>query len=376
MSLTIVEVSKTALEHNLAQLKALAPPAFTLMPVIKSNAYGHGMLGVAEAIRTDVAYMVVASIEEGLELRRNGIDRKLLILGNVDCEDEGLLKEAIEKDLELSVYNTEMLYALQVAADQMNCTARIHIKVDTGMRRFGVLETQACEFVNIADKTPAIAIQGIFSHLAAADEAGSFTERQEAEFRKLLNQLKAQDISIPMEHLYNSAGSMRENLLGNACRIGISLYGLYPSMFIQKQIEARHPEFSLQAALTWKTRIVQVKQVPEGSAVSYGFTYFAEHDEILAVLPIGYDDGYDRGFSNSADVLIQGKRCPVIGRVCMNQTVVNVSDIPEVHVGDEVVLLGKAGDEYISAEELAKKIDTINYEIVTRINPLLPRVLV
>ena len=376
MPLATVEVSKKALKHNLGQLKAILPPEFTPIAVIKANAYGHGMSGVAGAIKGEVAYMAISSIEEGLELRKNGINQKLLIMGNVDCGDERLLKEALEKGLELSVYNLEMLGALQAAAAETNRTARIHIKVDTGMRRFGVLETEALEFIEVARKTPAITIQGLFSHLGTADEESGFTEVQESRYRTLQDQLSERGISIPLHHLYNSAGSMRENLLGNACRIGISLYGLYPSSHCRAQMEIRHPEFSLQPALTWKTRIVQVKRVPKGSLVSYGGTYRTRREETLAILPIGHFDGYDRGLSNKAEVLIQGVRCPVVGRVCMNQTVVNVSGVPEARLGDEVVLLGGAGEEQITAEELAEKIDTVVYEIVTRINPLLPRVFV
>ena len=376
MPLTTVEISKKALKHNLDQFKAILPPEFTLIAVIKANAYGHEMSGVAEAIKGDVSYMAVSTIEEGLELRGNGIRQKLLIMGNVDYGDESLLKEAVEKELELSVYNLEMLHAIQAAAAGTNRTARIHIKVDTGMSRFGVLESEALKFIEVGRKTPVITIQGVFSHLGKADEESDFTKVQESRFRTLLDRLRERGISIPLHHLYNSAGSMRENLLGNACRIGISLYGLYPSGYCRMQMEARVPEFSLQPILTWKTRIVQVKRVPKGSLVSYGGTYRTKGEETLAILPIGHYDGYDRGFSNKADVLIRGIRCPVVGRVCMNQTVVNVSGVPEARLGDDVVLLGQSGGEHITAEELAEKIDTVVYEIVTRINPLLPRVFV
>lgn len=376
MPLTRVEISKKALKHNLDQLKAILPPGFTLIAVIKANAYGHGISGVAEAIKDRVTYMAVSTIEDGLALRQNGINQKLLIMGNWDCGDETLLKEAVEKKLELSIYNLEMLNALQATAAEMNRTARIHIKVDTGMRRFGVLETEALKFIEGARNIPSISIQGVFSHLGTADEESGFTKVQESRFRTLLDRLSERGISIPLRHLYNSAGSMRENLLGNACRIGILLYGLYPSGYCRQQMEMRVPAFSLQPVLAWKTRVVQVKRVPEGSLVSYGGIYRTKGDETLAILPIGHFDGYDRGFTNKADVLIRGKRCPVVGRVCMNQTVVNVSGVPEARVGDDVVLLGQAGREEITAEELAEKIDTVVYEIVTRINPLLPRVYV
>ena len=374
MPLTTVEISKEALKHNVQQLKTILPPEFTLIAVIKANAYGHGMLGVAEAIKDEGPYMAVSTIEDGLALRKNGINQKLLIMGNADFRDKSLLPEAVEEELELSVFNLEMLNALQVAAAETNRAARIHMKVDTGMRRFGVLDTDALEFIEAASKSPGIAIQGLFSHLGMADEESGFTEVQESRFKALQNQLSERGISIPLHHLYNSAGSMRENLLGNACRIGISLYGLFPSRYCRAKMENRHPEFSLQPALTWKTRIVQVKRVPEGSLVSYGGAYRTRREETLAILPIGHFDGYDRGLSNKADVLIRGKRCPVVGRVCMNQTVVNVSGVPEAHVGDDAVLLGQSGEERITAEELAEKIDTVVYEIVTRINPLLPRV--
>lgn len=376
MPLTTVEISKTALKHNIHQLKAILPPEFTFIAVIKANAYGHEMFGVVEAIKDEVTYMAVSTVEDGLALRESGIHHNLLIMGNVDYRDKSLLLEAVEKELELSVFNFEMLNALQVAATETNRTARIHIKVDTGMRRFGVLESHALDFIERASKTPGIVIQGVFSHLGMADEESGYTAVQESRFRALQDQLSERGISIPLYHLYNSPGSMRENLLGNACRIGNSLYGLYPSRYCRAQMEARIPEFSLQPVLTWKTQIMQVKQVPGGSLVSYGGIYRTKGKETLAILPIGHFDGYDRGLSNKADVLVRGKRCPVAGRVCMNQTVVNVSGVPGARVGDEVVLLGKGGEEEITAEELAEKIDTVVYEIVTRINPLLPRVFV
>lgn len=376
MPLTTVEISKQALKHNIHQLKAILPPEFTLIAVIKANAYGHEMSGVAEAIKGEVSYMAVSTVEDGLALRKSGILHKLLIMGNVDYRDKSLLLEAVEKGLELSVFNLEMLNALQVAAAETNRSARIHIKVDTGMRRFGVLDTDALEFIEAASKSPAITIQGVFSHLGMADEVSGYTAVQESRFRSLQNQLSERGISIPLHHLYNSPGSMRENLLGNACRIGISLYGLYPSSYCRTQMEARIPEFSLRPVLSWKTRIVQVNRVPEGSPVSYGGIYRTKREETLAILPTGHFDGYDRGLSNKADVLVRGKRCPVAGRVCMNQTVINVSGVPGARVGDEVVLLGKGGEEEITAEELADKIDTVVYEIVTRINPMLPRVFV
>ena len=376
MPLTTVEISKMALKHNIHQLKAILPPEFTFIAVIKANAYGHEMSGVAEAIKGEVSYMAVSTIEDGLALRESGIDQNLLIMGNVDYRDKSLLLEAVEKELELSVFNLEMLDALQVAAAETDRTARIHIKVDTGMRRFGVLESEALEFIGAAHRTPAITVQGVFSHLGMADEESGYTAVQESRFRTLQDQLSERGISIPLHHLYNSPGSMRENLLGNACRIGISLYGLYPSKYCRVQMEARIPEFSLRPVLTWKTRIVQVNRVPGGSLVSYGGIYRTKGEETLAILPTGHFDGYDRGLSNKADVLVRGKRCPVVGRVCMNQTVINVSGVPGARVGDEVVLLGKGGEEEITAEELADKIDTVVYEVVTRINPLLPRVFV
>ena len=202
MPLTTVEVSKKALKHNLDQLKAILPPGFTLIAVIKANAYGHGMSGVAEAIKGQVTYMAVSTIEDGLALRQNGINQKLLIMGNWDCRDETLLKEAVEKELELSIYNLEMLNALQATAAEMNRTARIHIKVDTGMRRFGVLESEALEFIEAARKTPAIIVQGVFSHLGTADEESGFTDEQESCFRTLQDRIRERGISIPLHHLY------------------------------------------------------------------------------------------------------------------------------------------------------------------------------
>ena len=376
MPLTVLEISEAALKHNLNELKSIIPADFTLMPVVKSNAYGHGMLVVAKAISSDVTYMVVASLEEGLELRKNGLEHKVLALGNVDSSNKTLLKEAVEANIEFSVYNLETLRTVGEVSTEANCIARIHIKVDTGMGRFGVLEPAASKFIDTAYRTRAIAIQGLFSHLAAADEPSDYTEQQEAKFKQLSAQLNTRDITVPIQHLYNSAGTLRGHLLGNACRIGIVLYGLYPSHYSEQLIKKRYPKFSLKPALTWKTHVLQVKQVPKGSAVSYGCTYYTQSQETHAVLPIGYSDGYVRGLSNNIDVLIHGTRCPIVGRICMNQVVVNVSGLSITSVGDEVVLLGEQDKEHITTEELAKKSDTINYEVISRINPLLPRICV
>lgn len=261
------------------------------------------------------------------------------------------------------MYNKEGLKRIAVAARKAEMRAFVHIKIDTGMSRFGVSLKEAIPFILSAAKLEEIKLRGIYSHFAASDEDAEFTKMQACRFQKVLDALQKKNVSIPLRHINNTAGCFLEGIPGNAARVGIGLYGLYPA-------------FSLQPALAWKAKIIQIKEAQKGDAVSYGCAYTALKRMRLALLAIGYWDGFDRGLSNRGAVLVRGVRCPVVGRVCMNQTIIDVTEIPRVSVGMEVVLLGKSGKEIITADDIAKLLNTINYEVVTRINPLIPRAVV
>ena len=328
---------------------------------------------VAKILKDHTRYFVVVSIEEALMLRARGIKNAILVLGNYDGSDKRAFCEAVSKNIELAVYSAEVLKHITAATQKAAKQALVHIKIDTGMSRFGVPLKEAIKFIYYAAKLKEIQIRGIYSHFAASDENEEFTRIQADRFGKNLAALKKKNISIPHQHIRNTAGSFLEDIPGNAARVGIGLYGLYPSLWSKQAIQKRNSTFFLQPALSWKTKIIQIKEVEKGTGVSYGCTYTVKEDSRLALVPVGYWDGYDRGLSNRGVVLVCGKRVPVVGRVCMNQTIVDVSNIPRAYVGQEVVLLGKSGRETITADDIAKLLGTINYEVVTRINPLIPR---
>lgn len=373
---TTIQISKKALLHNLKQIKKIVSPNVEVMPVIKSNAYGHGMLKVADVLKKHTRYFVVASPEEALQLRAHGIRTNILVLGNIDWSNTELIQEAVKEQIDMSVYNREGVDSLRNVAKKMHHQGYVHIKIDTGMSRYGVQSDVAQRFIDSLASKKEIAIRGIYSHLSSADENTSFTAKQILLFKKNFDGLKKRGIAIVYNHIGNTAGIFRKDTPGNAVRFGIGLYGLYPSKWSKKQVLHQHPKFSLKPVLQWKTKIMQIKRIKEGTPVSYGRTYVASKDMTIGVLPIGYWDGYDRGLSNCGYVLVRGLRCSVLGRVCMNQTVIAVDGIKEPHVGEDVVLLGKQNKAEISADEIAERLGTINYEIVTRINPLLPRLVV
>jgi len=244
---------------------------------------------------------------------------------------------------------------------------KIHLKLDTGMRRLGFYPNEIEGVVEKIQAIPKTKIQGIFSHFAAADEDAKFTQRQLLQFHNIVAKIK-RHINIPLVHIANSAGVFFPDKSCNLLRLGIAMYGLAPTAALARKL-------NLKPALTWKTRIIQIKTVAKGERISYGLTYQFKQRAKIAILPVGYADGYDRKLSNCGEVLIRGKRCPVRGRVCMNLTAVEVTRVPSIREGDEVVLIGKQGKNEITADELAQKIGTINYEAVTRINWEIERII-
>jgi len=360
--LTWIEISAANLRYNLNQFKKILPRHFKLMGVIKSNAYGHGMVQVARAIESRVDYFVVSCIEEALELRQAGVKKPILSLGNID---EQLIGRAARQNIELSVGNQNLLNKIL----RQNRKVNVHIKIDTGMTRYGFNIDDAAQVVKKAQASKQINLKGIMSHFAVADENLAYTRKQWHKFKNL-------SINLPYLHIANSAGALIKCVPGNAARIGISLYGLWPSEWSKKYAYRHHRNFNLKPVLTWKTRITQIKKVKSKVAVSYGCTYTTKRESVLAVLPIGYWDGFDRGLSNNGEVLIKGQRCKVVGRVCMNQTMIDISNVKNTRVNDPVVLIGHQNRNAITAEEIADKLRTINYEVVTRINPLIKRIVV
>ncbi len=366
---TRAEIDLSALRHNLACARALARPA-EVLAVVKANAYGHGAVPVARALQDEgVGFMGVALVEEGLELRACGITVPLLVLGGAY---EGGWDLMVQHGLIPTLFRPEHLDALAAAAQRAGTKALAHVKVDTGMGRIGLAPQALPSFLDRAGKTPEVVLDGLLSHFANADLADAeLTTQQVQRFRTALAQMRERGHAPRFRHLANSAAVMdrpevRDGLELNLVRPGIMLYGLSPS-----------PEYGralhLRPVLSWKTAITHLKEVPPGTPISYGSTWTAKRPSLIATVPVGYADGYGREYSSRADVLVRGQRAKVAGRVCMDMFMVDVTDVPHVAVGDEVVLLGAQGSERIDAGELADLGNTLHYEVLCAVGARVPR---
>ncbi len=362
------EVDLDAITHNVRAIKSLLAPQTEIMAVVKANAYGHGAVQVARtALAGGVTWLGVATLDEALALRQEGITAPLLILGYTPPEDAG---RVVAADIAQTIFTVEQARALDQAAAAIGTRARLHIKIDTGMGRLGFLPDQAVAATLTIARLPHVQMEGIFTHFAAADAADkSYTERQLALFQRVITDLKKRGLTFPWRHAANSGAIIDMPAAhGNLVRAGIILYGHYPSP------EVRGERLDLQPAMTLKTRVILVKEVPAGAYISYGCTYCTHEPARIATLPVGYADGYSRLLSNRAQVLIHGRRAPVVGRVCMDQCMVDVSAIPEAREGDEVALFGRQGEQSLAVEEVAAWMGTINYEILCLISGRVPRV--
>ncbi|GIM46242.1 alanine racemase [Collibacillus ludicampi] len=366
---TWAEVELSAIAHNIRQFQRHLAKNAIIMAVVKANGYGHGAFPVARtALEAGARYLAVATADEAIELREEGITAPILILGFTPPDRAA---DIVRYELTQTVFQTEMLDALESAAKQQNKRVRIHIKVDTGMGRIGLRDL--CEiipFVKNAHERPSIFVEGIFTHLATADEADKrYMWEQVNRWNDIVHAIEEQGIKIPLKHVANSAATIdHPELHLDMVRIGISMYGYYPSSEVHKE------HVHLRPALTFKSRVIHVKTLPGEQSISYGATYRTKNEERIATIPVGYADGYSRLLSNRGFVLVGGKRCPIVGRVCMDQLMVNVTHVPDVKVGDEVVLYGSQGQEQIHLDEVASIIGTISYEIACAVGRRVPRV--
>jgi len=371
-SLVWIELDGKAADHNARELKACANEGVLLCAVIKSNAYGHGVAQMVKLLPS-ADWFAVNSLEEGLELRELGVRKPILLLGHVPLER---LREAVEAGLRLTVYNLETLDALS-RLHTSERQIRLHLKVETGTGRQGILIDEIGRFVERIDRTAGVELEGVSTHFANIEDTlnHEYSDYQVERFQRALQVLDDRGHSPSIIHTASTAASILfPQTHFRMIRAGIGIYGLWPSRetFISAKMgHGRVPD--LRPVLTWKTRIVQIKTLPEGSFVGYGCTYRTTRRTRMAVLPVGYADGYDRKLGNNAYVLVNGKRAPVMGRVCMNLTMIDITDIEKVSLENEVVLLGTWDSESITAETLAGWAGTINYEIVTRISPYLER---
>ena len=350
------EIDLDAVLHNVEEMHRLTDPHTKQIAVIKTDGYGHGAIPIARELeRVDVVYgYAVATVEEALALREDGIQKPILILGYTFPEQyEALLQAQITP----AIFTLEAAKLLSDTAGRLQVTAHIHIKLDTGMGRVGFLvsEESADEIAQIA-KLPHIMIEGMFTHFAKADEADkSSANRQFSDYMQMVAMLRERGVSIPLKHCSNSAGILdlpQANL--DIVRAGITLYGLHPSE------EVHLERMDMKPVLSLKSRVVHVKTLPAGYGISYGATYVTKDERRIATIPVGYGDGYARSLSNNGDVLIRGRRAPICGRVCMDQFMVDVTDIPDVSIGDVVTLIGTDGEEQITLEELGEKSGRFN----------------
>ncbi len=373
-----LEVSRSAILHNLKTIRHIVGSNVSIAPVLKACAYGHGYAQMLEILKDEVVrFFAVHSIDEADTLCAESHDIPILILGHVPLDQ---LDYAVEREWRLTVYNSETIETLAKLTEDSGRKAYIHIKLETGTNRQGIDRERLPLFLDQMKKHPGILIEGASMHFANIEDTTdhSFARKQLTEYKELLRIFRQREIDIPIKHTASSAASLLfEETHFDMIRFGISLYGLWPSkQTYLSYLMSNKKNSLLRPALTWKSIVSQIKEVPAGDYIGYGCTYRTTSDSRIGIIPLGYFDGYDRKLSNIAHVLIRGKRAPVRGRICMNIFMVDVTHIPDVALEDEVVLLGTQGDERVSADQLAEWAGTINYEIVARINPLLPRVVV
>ena len=380
--ITWVEVKNSAIQHNLRQFQKITNKKAKIMAIVKSNAYGHGMVEIAKlVVKAKVDWLGVVNLEEALVLCRAKIKKPIFILSFWPFNSQ--VKEGIKYNIDFPVYTLNQAKFLSKIAQQLKKQVNIHIKVDTGASRIGILPNQVLAFIKKITQLPNLKLRGIFTHYADSESKNqSYTNQQTTKLKKIINDLKIAGLEVPFVHAGCSASTINNpNTFFNLVRIGISLYGFWPSKETKEFAKLKKIKINLKPALTWQTRIIQIKQVGKNTNIGYDKTFKTKKKTKLAILPIGYWDGYSRLLSNPStvnsgqgEVLIHKKRCPILGRICMNLTIIDVSKINKVKINDKVVLIGKQGKEEITAEEIAQKTKTINYEVITRINPLIPRI--
>lgn len=369
MELSWVEIDKKALVHNLKSFRKLVGKEVVLAPTVKANAYGHGLIECARVFEKNGAdYLCVNALFEARALRKAGVKLPLLIIGYTPLSDLGELPQGTE----LVVYNLETTKALLKNGKRI----AVHLKIETGNHRQGIRLDQLSEFTTLLKRSKNIILKGVSTHFANLEDRANheYSLYQLKEFRKAIRLLEAEGLAPHYRHCANTAATiLMPEAYFNFVRLGIGAYGLWPSDKTLRAAERAGIQMELKPALSWKTVMAQIKEVKKGALVGYGCTYKMPHSGRIAVLPVGYYDGYVRLLSNKGSVLIRGQKAPVIGRVCMNMIMVDVTHITDVRLEDEVVLIGRQKNEMMTAETLADLSQTINYEVTTRINERIHR---
>jgi alanine racemase len=367
---TWVEIDLSAIANNTRQIQSLIGPGVRILASLKADAYGHGALKVARTVLHNGASMLgVATVSEAAPLREAGIHEPILVFGYVP---HWQMREAVRLGLTITLYSIESAQALSRSAQALRQAVKVHVKIDTGMGRLGIRSENIDEMLTLLreiNQLPELELEGIFTHFAIADTRDQTHVRMQlTRFQDVLRILEKEHIRPPLVHAANSAAilSLPESHF-NMVRPGIALYGLDPSP------EVRLPA-DFRPALSFKTQVAQVKVIPEGESISYGGNYITDRLTCVAILPVGYADGFRRGPTNWGNVLVHGQAAPLLGRVCMDQCIIDVSHIPQVRVGDEVVLIGRQREAQLTAEQVARRLGTINYEVVSEILARVPRV--
>lgn len=370
---SIVEISSKNLIHNLNQFKKKVGKKAKMMAVVKANAYGHGIKKVAKIVsQNKIDWFGVNSLEEGLLLRQLKMKQPILVLGYIPLVE---IKKAIEKELSFVVYNPETVKKANSVASRLKRKAKIHLKIETGTNRQGIQLADLTSFIQFCLNKENIQVQGIYTHYANVEDTldHHFAMSQLKKFKKAVDLVYQQGIEPICHTACSAAAILYPKTYFDLIRLGISLYGLWPSREVEVLANHSRKKINLKPVLSWKSIIAQIKEVDEGETVGYGRSYKANRKMKIAIVPVGYWDGYDRRLSNHGRVLVKGQFVPIVGRICMNILMVDVSGIDDLSPEETVVLLGKQGRNEITANELAEKIGTINYEVVTRINSLITR---
>ncbi len=364
------EINLNAIAHNVREIRKLTGNHVEMMGVVKADAYGHGVLEVVRTLLDNgVTQLAVSMLDEAIQIRKMGIDVPILILSYTD---PARAEDIIENELTQTVFSFDLPQALSAASVRLGKSVKVHIKVDTGMTRVGFMPGyNAVKNIMEIGRMPGLIIEGIFTHFASADECDrDYTNMQFERFMSLCTELGRVGIHIPIKHVCNSAGTIQyPEMHLDMVRPGVILYGLYPSQDVNRDI------IHLEPAMTLKANVILVKDVESDVCISYGRKFRTSRQSKIATIPIGYADGYTRLLSNKGRMLVNGEFAPVAGRICMDQCMIDVTDLKhEVHVGDEVVIFGSQNGACISVEELATEIGTINYELICIIGKRIPRV--
>jgi len=364
--ITWIEVDLNAIKHNLEAVKSKVGSGTKILAIVKADAYGHGAVKVSQTLEQNGTNMLgVAFPGEGIELRNNNITIPILILNPVLSEQ---IEDVIQHSLGVTVSSLDIANEISITAKKYNHNIRIHVEIDTGMGGAGVCPDKALPFIKALLLIENLEIEGVFTHFSSSEEKDkSFTYEQNRKFKEVIKQLENEKISIPLIHSANSAAILDiADSHFNMVRPGLILYGIFPSKYVSRNIE-------LKQSMSFKTRIINLKELDPGSVIGYGRTFEITKQTTVATIPVGYKDGFSRGFSNLGEVLVHGKRVPIIGRVCMDRCFIDVTDFSDVEIGSEVILLGEQDNEIISIESATELLGTIPYEIVCNVGTITPK---